>query len=129
MRKDLLELTDTYRQAGDAILAAIAKDVDEAGGFVNASNNKQEKPDMKAVVFDSGKGYSETFPIRALRLNEKGAVEVYIGTFGTVYTDSYLRGRWSAEHWMSLKDSNVLFYQTILSIARSIDEYLPAKEG
>ena len=47
MRKDLLELTDTYRQAGDAILAAIAKDVDEAGGFVNASNNKQEKPDIR----------------------------------------------------------------------------------
>ena len=29
MRKDLLELTDTYRQAGDAILVAIAWNIDE----------------------------------------------------------------------------------------------------
>ena len=29
MRKDLLELTDTYRQAGDAILVAIARNIDE----------------------------------------------------------------------------------------------------
>ena len=129
MRKDLLELTDTYRQAGDAILAAIAKDIREAGGFVNASNNKQEKPDMKVMVFDSKKGYTETFPIRALRVTENGAVEVYVGTFGTVYTDKYLRGKWSVDQWMPLKDSNILFYQTILSIARNIDQYLPAGEA
>ena len=29
------------------------------------------------------------------------------------------------EHWMPLKNSNILFYQTILSIAAAVDEYLP----
>ncbi len=120
-----MELADTYRQAGDAILAAIAESVKAAGGFVNASNNKQEKADMRALVFNSKTGYSETFPIRALRLSEKGAVEVYVGTFGTIYTDSYLRNdARSGEHWLPLKDSNILFFQTILSIARNIDQYL-----
>ncbi|MBQ1913011.1 MAG: hypothetical protein II171_05575 [Bacteroidales bacterium] len=124
MRQELMELADTYRKAGDAIHDAIKKSIVDAGGFVNCSNNKQEKPDMRALVFDSKKGYTETFPIRALRVNEKGAVEAYIGTFGTIYTDKYLRGKWSEEHWMGLKDSNILFYQTILSIARNIDVYL-----
>ena len=43
----------------------------------------------------------------------------------TIYTDKHLRGRNGEEHWMPLKNSNVLFYQTILSIAAAIDEYLP----
>lgn len=124
MRQELMELAQVYSQAGDAIHDAIKKSVASAGGFVNCSNNKQEKADMLALVFDSKKGYTETFPIRALRVNEKGAVEAYIGTFGTIYTDKYLRGKWSDEHWLALKDSNILFYQTILSIARHIDEYL-----
>ena len=43
---------------------------------------------------------------------------------GTIYTERYLRGPMSDEHWMPLKNSNVLFYQTILSIAASLEEYL-----
>ena len=124
MNKQLTALADTYRQAGDAIHDAIRESIRKAGGFVNCSNNKLEKTDMKALVFDSKKGYSEIFPIRAMRLDEKGQVEVYIGTFGTIYTDKYLRGRMGEEHWMPLKNSNILFYQTILSIAAAIDEYL-----
>lgn len=46
---------------------------------------------MKALVFDSRKGYSETSPIRAMKLNDKDQVEVYIGTFGTIYTDRSIR--------------------------------------
>ena len=125
MREDLIRLADTYLKAGDAIHDAIRESIRKAGGFVNCSNNNQEKTDMKALVFDGKKGYSETFPIRAMRLDDKGQVEVYIGTFGTIYTDKYLRGRNGVEHWMTLMDSNVLFYQTILSIAAAIDEYLP----
>ena len=124
MRQELIQLSETYRKAGDAIHDAIRASVLKAGGFVNCSNNKQEKPDMRALVFDSKKGYTETFPIRALKVNDKGQVEAYIGTFGTIYTDKYLRGRNGEEHWMPLKNSNVLFYQTILSIAAAIDEYL-----
>ena len=125
MRQELIDLANTYRQAGDAIHNAIKESIVQAGGFINCSNNKQEKPDMRALVFDGKKGYTETFPIRALRINEKGNVEAYIGTFGTIYTDKYLReGKLAEEHWMSLKDSDILFYQTILSIARNLDEYL-----
>ena len=119
MREELIQLADTYLKAGDAIHDAIRESIRKAGGFVNCSNNKLEKTDMKALVFDSKKGYSEIFPIRAMRLDE-----VYIGTFGTIYTDKYLRGRMGEEHWMPLKNSNILFYQTILSIAAAIDEYL-----
>ena len=123
-----MALADSYRKAGDSIHDAIKKSIVDAGGFVNCSNNRQEKPDIRALVFDSKKGYTETFPIRALRVSEKGAVEAYIGTFGTIYTDNYLRGKRSEEHWMGLKDSNVLFYQTILSIAKNIDEYLTIQQ-
>jgi hypothetical protein len=56
-------------------------------------------------------------------------VEVYIGTPGSFYTDKYLRGKGSEEHWMPLKDSNILFYQTILSIAAGIDDYLPKDDA
>jgi len=125
MQKELTQLADSYRQAGNAIHDAIRDQVKAQGGFLNTTNNKQEKKDMKALVFNSEKGYSETFPIRAMRVAENGAVEVYVGTYGTLYTDKYLRGKWSEEHWMSLKDSNILFFQTILSIANTIDQYIP----
>ena len=124
MREELIQLANTYLKAGDAIHDAIRESVRKAGGFVNCSNNQLEMTDMKALVFDSKKGYSETYPIRAMRLDDKGQVEVYVGTFGTIYTDRYLRGKNGEEHWMPLKNSNILFYQTILSIAGAIDEYL-----
>lgn len=124
MQQKLIDLSTQYVQAGSAILDAIRDIIKDAGGFINASNNKLEKSDMKALVFDSKTGYSETFPIRGLRVNEKDEVEVFVGNFGTIYTDKYLRGKASDERWRLLKGSNILFYQTILSIARNIDEYL-----
>ena len=126
MNKDLIKLSNAYLEAGNAIHDAVRDIIKNAGGFINASNNQQEKSDIKALVFDSKTGYSEAYPIRALRVNDKDEVEVFVGNFGTIYTDRYLRGKGSEERWTSLKDSNILFYQTILSIAKNIDEYLPA---
>ena len=60
-----------------------------------------------------------------MKVDASGAVQVYIGTYGTLYTDKYLRSSRSDERWFPLKNSNILFYQTILSIAAAIDEYLP----
>ena len=127
MQQKLLDLSTRYLAAGNAIHDAIRDIVQGAGGFINASNNQQEKPDIKALVFNSKTGVSESFPIRALRLNAKSEVEVFIGNFGTIYTDRYLRGKASEDRWQPLKGSNILFYQTILSIARTIDEYLPGE--
>ena len=125
MQKKLIELSNTYLEAGNAIHDAIRDIIKEAGGFVNASNNDQEKPDIAALVFDNKKRYSEAYPIRGLRVNAKDEVEVFVGNFGTIYTDKYLRGKGSEDRWQPLKSSNILFYQTILSIAKTIDEYLP----
>ena len=125
MQKKLIDLSNTYLEAGNAIQDAIRDIIKNAGGFVNASNNNQEKPDITALVYDGKKGYSEAYPIRGLRVNERDEVEVFVGNFGTIYTDKYLRGKNSEERWQSLKSSNILFYQTILSIAKTIDEYLP----
>ena len=124
MTAHLIELAEKYRQAGSEIHDAIRDMIVGDGGFVNASNNKQDKPDMNVLVYNSKKGYTETFPIRALKVNAAGAVEIYVGTYGTIYTDRYLRGKGGEEHWMPLKDSNILFFQTILSIANNIDRYL-----
>ena len=125
MQKKLIDLSNTYLEAGNAIHDAIRDIIKDAGGFVNASNNNQEKPDLAAFVYDSKKGYSETYPIRGLRVNDRDEVEVFVGNFGTIYTDKYLRGKNSEDRWQPLKSSNILFYQTILSIAKTIDEYLP----
>ncbi len=127
MQQQLIDLSTKYLEAGNAIHDAIREIIRKAGGFVNASNNRQEKPDIKALVFNSKTGYSEPFPIRALRLNDKDEVEVFIGNFGTIYTDKFLRGKASEERWQPLRGSNILFYQTILSIAKTIDEYLPVE--
>ena len=129
MNEQLIQLADTYRQAGDAIHDAIRESILSAGGFVNTSNNDGRKKDMNVLVYNGKKGYTESFPIRALRVDEKGIVEVYVGSGGTIYTDKYLRGKMSEEHWMPLKDSNILFFQTILSIAAHIDEYLQPEGG
>ena len=59
-----------------------------------------------------------------MKLDARGELLVYIGTAGTIYTERYLRGPLSEEHWAPLKGSNILFHQTILSIAAAIDEYL-----
>ena len=128
MRQALLDLSTQYLQAGDAIHDAIREIIKNAGGFINASNNKQVKTDIKALVFNSKTGYSETFPIRGLRVNQKDEVEVFVGNFGTIYTDKFLRGSASEERWQLLKGSNILFYQTILSIAKTIDEYIVTEE-
>ena len=127
IKQELLELSETYRKAGDAIHDAIKESILGSGGFLNCSNNKFDKKDMLALVYDSKKGHAEAFPIRALRISPAGSVEAYIGTSGTIYTDKYLRGKGGEEHWFPLKGSNILFYQTILSIAASLDEYLPTE--
>jgi len=124
MRQELINLSTEYLKAGDAIHDAIRDIIKGAGGFVNASNNDQVKPDIKALVFNSKTGYSEAFPIRAIRVSDRDEVEVFVGNFGTIYTDKYLRGKASEDRWQPLKGSNILFYQTILSIAKTIDEYL-----
>ena len=129
MRKEFIQLSETYRKAGDALHDAIKECILGQDGFVSCSNNRFDKKDMYALVYDGKKGYTESFPIRALRVNAAGAVEVYIGTPGSFYTDKYLRGKGSEEHWMPLKDSNILFYQTILSIAAGIDDYLPKDDA
>ena len=126
MKEELTALADTYRQAGDAIHDAIRDSIRNAGGFVNCSNNDRSRHDMFVQLYDSKKKYSERFPIRAMKLDAGGAVLIYVGTPDTIYTEKYLRGILSEEHWMPLKGSNVLFHQTILSSAAAIDEYLPA---
>ncbi len=40
-------------------------------------------------------------------------------------SETYLRGRGGQDHWLPLKDSAILFSQTILSISASISSYLP----
>lgn len=124
MRQELINLAETYRQAGDAIHDAIRDNIRQAGGFLSCINNDGSKKDMFVQIYDSKKKYSERFPIRAMRIDTQGAVQVYAGTVGTVYTEKYLRGILSEEHWMPLRGSNVLFQPTILSIAAAIDEYL-----
>lgn len=124
MQEQLIRLADSYKKTGDALHDAIRDSIVSAGGFINAANNKGDKPDMTAMVFDSGMGVAETFPIEALRVNEMGTVEIYVGNYDGIYTDRYLRGKGSEEHWTSLKDSGILFYQTALSIASHIDEYI-----
>ena len=123
MRQELASLADSYKKAEDAIHDAIRDSIRAAGGFLPCINNDGSRKDMEVLVYDSKKKYAERFPIRAMRLDGKGAVEVYAGTVGTVYTEKYLRGILSEEHWMPLRGSNVLFQQTILSIAAAIDEY------
>ena len=125
LRQELTDLADTYRHAGDAIHDAIRDGIRSAGGFVCCDNNDRSKPDMFVQLYDGRKKYSERFPIRAMKLDGQGAVLVYVGTQDTIYTEKYLRGPLSEEHWMPLKGSNILFHQTILSIAAGIDAYLP----
>lgn len=36
-------------------------------------------------------------------------------------------GNASEERWRPLKGSNILFYQTILSVVKTIDEYIPSR--
>ena len=123
--QELIQLSETYRKAGDAIHDSIRDTIRNAGGFINCSNNRFDKKDMMALVYNNKKGYTETFPIRAMRISDTGSVELYVGTSGTIYTDKYLRGKGGEEHWMPLKGSNILFYQTILSIAGNLNQYLP----
>ena len=124
IKEELLSLADAYRQAGDAIYDTIRDSIRRAGGFLPCINNDRSRQDMFVQVYDSRKKYSESFPIRAMKLDARGELLVYIGTAGTIYTERYLRGPLSEEHWAPLKGSNILFHQTILSIADAIDEYL-----
>ncbi len=124
MRAELVNLAESYRKAGDAMHDAIRDSVRKAGGFLSCINNDRSRKDMNVLVYDSKKKYSESFPIRAMKIDADGAVLLYAGTAGTVYTEKYLRGPLSEEHWMPLRGSNVLFQPTILSIAAAIDDYL-----
>ncbi|MBQ6763221.1 MAG: hypothetical protein IJP49_10775 [Bacteroidales bacterium] len=52
MQRKLIDLSNTYLEAGNAIHDAIRDIIRDAGGFVNTPNNDLEKPDIKALVFD-----------------------------------------------------------------------------
>ena len=54
MREELIQLADTYLKAGEAIHDAIRESIRKAGGFLNCSNNDQEKKDMNALVSSVG---------------------------------------------------------------------------
>ncbi|MBQ8022347.1 MAG: hypothetical protein IJ255_06650 [Bacteroidales bacterium] len=124
MQEALLQLAKSYEQTANAIHDAIRDCIRQSDGFINTANNNGRKPNMEALVYDSAKGYTESCPIKALRLGQNGVVEVYLGHNDTIYTDKYLRSDRSAEHWLPLKDSQIVFYQTVLSIANTIDEYM-----
>lgn len=124
MRQELVNLAESYQKAGDAMHDAIRDSIRQAGGFLPCINNDGSRKDMNVLIYDSKKKYSESFPIRAMKTDASGAVQVYAGTAGTFYTEKYLRGPLSEEHWMPLRASNVLFQPTILSIAAAIDDYL-----
>ena len=119
MKEELIALTRSYDKAVENILDVIKRYVTDAGGFINTSNNNGKKQDIKALVFDS-----VIMPIKAMRVSPAGAVEVYLGRDDSIYTEKYLRGERSSEHWKPLKGSDILFYQTVMSIAETIDEYL-----
>ena len=70
-REPEIDLSETYRKAGDAIHDAIKASILKADGFVNCSNNRFDKKDMLALVYDSKKGYTESFPIRAMRVGSR----------------------------------------------------------
>ena len=90
MRQELINLAETYRLAGDAIHDAVRESIRQAGGFLSCINNDRSRKDMFVQVYDSKKKYSESFPIRAMKIDDRGAVQVYAGTVGTVYTEKYL---------------------------------------
>ena len=71
MRAELVNLAESYRKAGDAMHDAIRDSVRKAGGFLSCINNDRSRKDMNVLVYDSKKKYSESFPIRAMRLNPK----------------------------------------------------------
>ena len=124
MKEELIALTRSYDKAVENILDVIKRYITDAGGFINTSNNNGKKQDIKALVFDSAQGHSVIMPIKAMRVSPAGAVEVYLGRDDSIYTEKYLRGERSSEHWKPLKGSDILFYQTVMSIAETIDEYL-----
>jgi hypothetical protein len=52
MRKEFIQLSETYRKAGDALHDAIKECILGQDGFVNCSNNRFDKKDMSALVYD-----------------------------------------------------------------------------
>ena len=50
MQQKLLDLSTRYLAAGNAIHDAIRDIVQGAGGFINASNNQQEKPGSSSAI-------------------------------------------------------------------------------
>ena len=73
MRQELIDLADRYEKAGDAMHDAIRDSVRAAGGFLPCINNDGSRQDMEVLVYDSKKKYSERFPIRALKVDDRGA--------------------------------------------------------
>ena len=83
IKEELLSLADAYRQAGDAIYDTIRDSIRRAGGFLPCIKNERSRQDMFVQVYDSRKKYSESFPIRAMKLDARGELLVYIRTAGT----------------------------------------------
>ncbi|MCR4860061.1 MAG: hypothetical protein K5910_05295 [Bacteroidales bacterium] len=124
-KEELIGLARSYERSADTLHDAIREIVQEAGGFINTSNNMGRQKNLEALVYDKRqRGYSKV-PIDAIRVGSEGNVEVYLGSETGIYTDKYLRGPLSAEHWHPLRGSEILFLQTVLSIARSVEDYLP----
>jgi len=124
MKESMQNLVTSYEQAVEGLCGEIRSCIRQAGGFINTANNNGKKTDIVALVADSSTGGARKQPVRALRVAEDGDIEVYLGHSDTIYTEKYLKGKNSAEHWFSLKGSSIYFHQTVLSIAGAIEEYL-----
>ena len=116
-------LAQTFERSADNIHDAILAIIRANGGFINTSKENDGNGTMYAYVYDNEHNTSLPYPIKALREGKDGDVEVYAGSEGAFYTEKYLRSERSADRWKSLRESDILFYQTILSIAAHIEEY------
>lgn len=123
-KAEILQLAQNYERSADRLHDALRDYIREAGGFLNTANNMGRKKNLTALVYDKGKKSYYSVPVEALRVSEEGEVEVFLGNETSIYTDKFLRTDRSGEHWRPVRGSEVLFLQTVLSIAERIDDYL-----
>ena len=123
-KAEILQLAQNYERSADRLHDALRDYIREAGGFLNTANNMGRKKNLTALVYDKGKKSYSSVPVEALRVSETGDVEVFLGNETSIYTDKFLRTDSSGEHWRPVRGSEILFLQTVLSIAERIDDYL-----
>lgn len=121
MKNTLNFAWNALRDLNDKVISFVK----ENGGFINTQNNDGGKDNIYGYVINWGNDDVDEYRVIAVRV-VNDVLEIAISPNSINYTEGMTEDDFTEEDWCvcTCDSSEVLFAQTILSIAESLEQYV-----